>query len=42
MKIVISFDSCPFRKWISLKEGRGGEMIHKFYRQKYQMILLGL
>ena len=20
----------------------GGEMIHKFYRQKYQMILLGL
>ena len=22
--------------------GGGGEMIHKFYRQKYQMILLGL
>ena len=41
MKIVILFDSCPFRKWISLKEG-GGEMIHKFYLRKYQMNLLGL
>ena len=43
MKIVILFDSCPFRKWISLKEGGGGgEMIHKFYLRKYQMNLLGL